>query len=175
METDFDRLECPRGGELLLSSFPGLLARRVAPFDRRAAIEAGTAALSAAGATAMITLVETAMLDAFGVPDLGAVAARAGLAWLHLPIADFSTPDTAFLARWREEGRGIHARLDRGEAIAIHCRAGLGRTGTVAAMILVERSLQPREAIAAVREARPGTIETTEQQAWVRALRSASA
>ena len=52
------------------------------------------------------------------------------------------------------------ARLRDGESIVLHCKGGLGRTGMVAARLLVELGCMPEEAIVAVRQARSGTIET---------------
>ena len=52
--------------------------------------------------------------------------------------------------------------------MVIHYRGGLGRTGTVAARLLVEFGMGPEEAIAAVRKARPGAIENAEQEDYVR-------
>lgn len=49
----------------------------------------------------------------------------------------------------------------------MHCRAGLGRTGTVAARLLVEHGARPADAIALVRTVRPGSIETVEQESYV--------
>ena len=62
------------------------------------------------------------------------------------------------------------ARLRDGESIVLHCKGGLGRTGMVAARLLVELGCTPEEAIVAVRQARSGTIETREQEAYVRAI-----
>jgi len=45
---------------------------------------------------------------------------------------------------------------------------GLGRTGMAAALLLVERGIAPEDAIAAVRRARPGAIETRGQETLVR-------
>ena len=53
----------------------------------------------------------------------------------------------------------------RNDGVAVvHCAAGLGRTGTFAAQLLVTSGLTPQKAIAAVRQARPGTIETEAQE-----------
>lgn len=169
-----NRLDCPGGGVLLLSAFPGLSVK-TAPSGRRATIEAGVKAIAAADAKTMITLVEAPTLAQLGVADFRDLVRGAGMNWLHLPIEDFSVPGDAFRERWRRDGPAVHARLDRGETVAIHCRAGLGRTGTVAAMILIERGAAPEEAVRLVRRARPGTIETPEQSDWVAAYRGARA
>ncbi|MGH7084161.1 MAG: hypothetical protein ACREFN_04140 [Acetobacteraceae bacterium] len=49
----------------------------------------------------------------------------------------------------------------------VHCKGGLGRTGTIAARLLIECGRQPHEAMAIVRRARPRTIETPEQETWL--------
>ena len=54
--------------------------------------------------------------------------------------------------------------------VAVHCGAGLGRTGTVVAAYFVTRGLGPREAIVKVRDLRPGSIETVEQERAVEAF-----
>ena len=49
----------------------------------------------------------------------------------------------------------------------LHCRGGIGRTGTIAARLLVEFGFKPADAIALVRRTRPGTIETSAQEQYV--------
>ncbi|MDP7292161.1 MAG: hypothetical protein QF497_08015, partial [Verrucomicrobiota bacterium] len=58
-----------------------------------------------------------------------------------------------------------------GESIVLHCKGGLGRTGTIAARLLVELGMTPGNAILAVREARPGAIETSAQETYVLACK----
>ncbi len=64
----------------------------------------------------------------------------------------------------------VRERLLSGEDVLLHCRAGLGRTGTIAARLLVEFGHDPESAIAAVRRARQGTVENAEQADYVRSL-----
>jgi atypical dual specificity phosphatase len=84
---------------------------------------------------------------------------------LHLPVPDFTAPRLDDLRRFIE-----HAKFHRHEkhAIAVHCGAGIGRTGTLLAAYLVWRGLNAEDAIALVREKRPGSVETEEQEQSVR-------
>ena len=67
--------------------------------------------------------------------------------------------------------RGVAAIADAlasGRRVAVHCGGGLGRTGTLLACYLVSAGCAPDEAIRRVRAARPGSIETPEQEQAVR-------
>lgn len=91
----------------------------------------------------------------------------AGFAFLALPVRDFHAPTPGQLDAAVEF---IERTVDSGGACAVHCGAGLGRTGTVAAAWLVRRGRGAAEAIAEVRRRRPGSVETREQEAAVAAF-----
>jgi ADP-ribosyl-[dinitrogen reductase] hydrolase len=120
------------------------------------------------GASTVVTLIEAHEFDLLQVQPLGDCVQRHGMDWLHLPIVDVSAPDMRFERGWLDCQRTLHQRLDQGERIVIHCRGGLGRTGLVAGVILVERGLSPEAAIKRVRDARPHAIETRRQEDYVR-------
>jgi hypothetical protein len=148
----------PEGeGALAITACPGRWADLAEDFAR----------LRAAGASATLTLLGDAELAALGVPGLGAAARAAGLSWWQVPLTDFGVPGPAFRARWTALRATLHRILDGGGTLHLHCRAGLGRSGTVAALLLVERGWQPKGAIAWVRAHRPGAVETAGQQACV--------
>jgi ADP-ribosyl-[dinitrogen reductase] hydrolase len=108
-------------------------------------------------------------LTRYGVAGLGAAVAARGMAWLHLPIVDVDIPRAPFEAAWVTAGPRLHGWLREGRRVLLHCKGGLGRTGTIACLLLIEQGMQPDAAIRAVRAARDGTIETPAQVAWVRA------
>lgn len=156
-----DSLAVPGGGLLGMTSCPG---RRDGGGDRDLA--ADLQAIHQWGATTVVSLLEQSEFDLLGVPDLAAQASRR-FRWLWLPIPDGGIPDAAFEARWRSVGPELSARLAAGERVLIHCRAGLGRSGLVAARLLVESGLAPAAAIRAMRAARTGTIETQAQEQYL--------
>lgn len=91
----------------------------------------------------------------------------AGLLSVHIPVPDLTAPterqfDTALdaLQRARQSGMGA----------AVHCLAGLGRTGTVLAGYFVAVGVSPDAAVKKVRSLRPGSIETSEQERAIRDL-----
>ena len=87
--------------------------------------------------------------------------------WFHLPIRDVCVPCGDFESEWIIVGEALRAILRSGFDIVVHCKGGLGRAGMVAARLLVEPGQSPEDAIAAVRAARPGAVETPAQAAHV--------
>ena len=120
------------------------------------------------GASALVSLMEKKEMEWFGVGDLPAKAAGLGLVHYHLPIADMDVPDERFEESWKSAGENLKDRLLSGESIVIHCLAGLGRTGTVAARLLIELGTDPETAVRQIRKARPGTIQSMVQEVYVR-------
>ena len=117
------------------------------------------AALPELGIKGLVTLTETALTrDAVD---------RGGLEYLHLPVRDFAAPSMEMVEAFVEFVRRV--RTERGGAVAVHCGSGMGRTGTMLACFLVSEGRGAAEAIAEVRRARPGSIETDGQERTVSA------
>lgn len=123
------------------------------------------------GAGAVLTLIEYHEMVMLGVPELGKCIASRGLDWHHLPIVDMTAPGGAFEQAWPKAGRAACDVLKQGGKVLVHCRGGLGRAGTVAACLLVEFGVTPRDAMRQVRAVRSGAIETTEQERYLTAYR----
>jgi len=119
------------------------------------------------GAVVVVTLVTATELADLKVKNLGPAVQARGLQWLHLPIEDVQTPTTEWMAAWSGASPALHEILDRGGKVLVHCKGGLGRAGTVAGLLLVEAEIEAAEAIAQVRHARQGAIETRGQEDFV--------
>jgi ADP-ribosyl-[dinitrogen reductase] hydrolase len=119
------------------------------------------------GAHAVVTLLEPEELKLLKVDSLGREVMRRNMQWFHLPIVDVSIPGARFEEDWKIAGTELCSMLRRKSDILVHCRGGLGRAGTIAARLLVELGMDPAKAIAAVRDVRPGAIETKQQERYV--------
>jgi len=161
-----DEVALPSGGVIGLCHCPG---RRdgAAAWGRDLGLD--LAAIEAWGAAHMLTLVQAREFERLGVPDFAEQAGRARFAWHHVPIRDLHVPETAIAGLWAETERTLVEALERGDRVLVHCAAGLGRSGTVVARLLVDHFGHTADsAIATVRAVRPGTIETLDQEAYVR-------
>jgi ADP-ribosyl-[dinitrogen reductase] hydrolase len=116
------------------------------------------------GAAAVLTLVEQHELDTLRVAGLGDAVRARYMSWLHLPIADVSTPCAVFEEQWHTAGEQLRSLLRSGFNVMVHCKGGLGRAGMIAARLLVELGHEPKSAIAEVRRQRPGALETPAQE-----------
>ena len=89
------------------------------------------------------------------------------LKWIHMPIVDLKTPDQKFMNKWQTIKVLLKNDLIEGKNIILHCMGGKGRTGTIAAILLIEFGEKHEEAIKIVREKRKGASETKKQEEFI--------
>lgn len=124
-------------------------------------------AISQWGAHGIVSLNEAHEFPLLGVEDFAQTVQASELKWFHLPVPDMQPPGDSFSNGWREHGAQILDILAGGNRLLVHCAAGLGRSGMVAAKLLTTFGMQADPAISLVRERRPGAIETQQQEQYV--------
>jgi protein-tyrosine phosphatase len=92
--------------------------------------------------------------------------ANARIEFVSFPIQDrgvpLSVPETRALIEL------LAGKLKTGASIAIHCRAGIGRSALIAACTLTKLGMAPKDALRLIGKARRLTVPDTEEQArWV--------
>jgi protein-tyrosine phosphatase len=135
----------PRGGEFL---YDEVLAWRQA---------------SVATIVSLLEPHEVRELELKAEPSL---CAEQGIEFRHFPIPDRGIPHlrkdvSALIVE-------LHSKLVQGHAVAIHCRAGIGRTGLVAGCLLRELKVPRAEVFHILSRSRGVAIPDTSAQAeWV--------
>ena len=159
------------GGQVGMTSCPGKKDRGYSGTVGAGELDADLEVICAWRADAVITLLEPIEIEMLGMPMLPSLLFCRGIEWYHLPIRDLDVPDRLFEGCWMESGARLREILSEGGRVLVHCRRGLGRTGLVAAKLLVEFGFKPSHAISLIRRVRPGCIETPAQERYVLALK----
>jgi atypical dual specificity phosphatase len=137
---------------------PGELAAMPVP-GRDRSLDQDATFLEQAGIRVLVSLTEEP-------PDADTLATHS-IEQEHLPIQDYAPPT---LEQMNEFVAFVEDEVATGRPVGVHCTAGLGRSGTMAAAYLVSTGTSAEDAITIIRELRPGSIETAEQEDAVRSF-----
>lgn len=138
-------MPCPRGGDALLDEMGAL---RLAGFD------------------VVVSLLADSEIADLDLAEQHTACRTWQMELRRVPIPDMGVPMDSGEA-WGAAG-AIAADLRAGRNVAIHCRAGIGRSSMVAAATMTGLGFTPKEAFSAISRARGLPVpETPAQLAWV--------
>ncbi len=117
------------------------------------------------GITDLVSLLEWHEELDLGLEGERAAAEAAGIRFWSFPVPDRSVPSD--LAAFRTLVTALASRLEQGRSVAVHCRAGIGRSGILTAAILVNLGEEASRVFEVISEARGLEVpDTPEQVAW---------
>ena len=144
--------------ELKIENKPSSFLLTPCPGTKEVSLTDSLKQLKKAGAKAVLSLMLAEEMEKFGVADISEKCKELGLEWFHLPIEDDHAPEEAFSVAWDKNRNRILELLEQQGAVAIHCRGGTGRTGLIAAQLLIETGMPLKEAVEAVQTCKPRSL-----------------
>ncbi|GMR20649.1 MAG: hypothetical protein BMS9Abin36_1245 [Gammaproteobacteria bacterium] len=114
-------------------------------------------ALQRVGVTRLICLQEQKPVD----PSMLSDYAITGMA---MPIPDMGAPTVTVALNLCEQ---IAQLMSNGEVVAVHCKAGIGRTGTILTSQLIWEGMKALDALEKVRRIEPRWVQSEEQVAFL--------
>ena len=160
------KIEIPgHKASLLLTAFPGRTSANTFSVKKMVSV---FSLLEKERCSHFLSLVEDDEFDNYCCKAvLEAEAKKRLINWVHLPIGDMDIPKNDTLYGLNKIRPQLLEAINRDLSIAIHCMGGLGRSGTIAAIILADLGIPLQSAIDRVRQFRPGAIETKAQENFV--------
>jgi protein-tyrosine phosphatase len=118
------------------------------------------------GVDVLVSLLTRTEVEEWDLQELETLCRQNGIEFLSFPIGDRDVPRA--VERFRDLVETLRARLTDGKAVAIHCRAGIGRSSLVAASTLVLMGVDVGTAFARLAKTRGCPVpDTEEQRAWI--------
>jgi atypical dual specificity phosphatase len=146
-------------------NFPGRIFRSPMPFSRFDLDEAW-AYYQREEIGLVVVLTEQQEYLVYSQRDLPEFYRENGLEVFHVPVPDFGIPED--LESWSHGLETAVKAAKNGTNVAVHCLAGIGRTGTFLACLAKEYlDMNGDQAILWVRESLPGAMENRRQEGFI--------
>jgi protein tyrosine phosphatase (PTP) superfamily phosphohydrolase (DUF442 family) len=129
-------------------------------------LESEVVGLKSMGIGTVVSLIERDEIRELHLSDEKQLCEEYGITFIHFPIPDRGVPKSVEALKAMVES--LSAKVTAGEAIVIHCRAGIGRTGLIAACVMLHLGYPFKNIFATLSKARGVNVPDTDIQiAWV--------
>lgn len=134
----------------------------IMPCPKAEQLSDGLSRLSQMGINKVVSLLETEEAVRLGAAMEGQLCEQLGMTFEQFPIRDRRTPDKP--AKFRQLVNKLHDELHSGQNIAIHCYAGIGRTGLLAGGLLLTEGMSVNDAVELMSDTRGHNMPQTQEQ-----------
>jgi protein-tyrosine phosphatase len=122
--------------------------------------------LSLIGVNILVSLLTADEVYELGLKEEHKICHSHGIQFLSFPITDRDVPSS--VAETIQLSQFLLTQIIRGKKVAIHCRAGIGRSALMAACILVCSGIEPQRAYEIIAKSRGLKVPDTEaQKQWL--------
>jgi protein-tyrosine phosphatase len=119
----------------------------------------------ASGVDLVVSLLEQEEVSELGLQRESELCRASGIEFISFPIPDRGVPEAQPTL---EMARSIADGIAGGRSIAVHCRAGIGRSSIIAACAMICSGIEAEKALASIKAARGLIVpDTEEQRDWV--------
>lgn len=148
----------------------GALVLTPCPGTKGVDLEASLVQLKEQGVEAIVTALDNTELENKGVAQLGEATEKLGMQWFQIEIEDDCAPGDDFAVKWQQASYVLHQVVDNGGKVAMHCMGGSGRTGLLAAHLLLEKQWPLSDIVKEVQALRPGAFTKPVQVDYINAV-----
>ncbi|WP_286272274.1 phosphatase domain-containing putative toxin [Thalassotalea hakodatensis] len=146
----FDTLTLESGGKFIFTPCPG---------TQSVNLQQSIEQLRSEGVTTLVSLMYDDELVTLDAHSIGQVCQAQNLTWLQMPIKDDDAPNDDFMRAFSQHITRIINSINKGEAIAVHCKGGSGRTGLVIALFLIHLGYDKAQIVDMVQLIRPKALQ----------------
>ncbi|MGM7739083.1 phosphatase domain-containing protein [Yersinia enterocolitica] len=150
----FDILTLDNGAKLIFTPCPG---------TKGVSIVDSLKSLKEAGAQAVITMMTMAELTEKQADTLPSLCAELRMDWYHLPVEDSCAPEEPFAQAFAQQKAILLGLVESGVTMVIHCHGGSGRTGMMAAILMLELGYAPAQVKSQIQLIRPKSLTSPVQ------------
>ncbi len=147
-----------QGAGLVLTPCPG---------TKGVSLQDSFSQLKAQGVAAVVTALSDEELQQAQVEGLGEQVEQLGMQWFQLVIEDDCAPNDNFQLGWKAVSPKLYQLLENNHKVALHCMGGSGRTGLLAAHVLLEQGWALDDIIREVQALRPGAFTKSVQVEYI--------
>lgn len=150
----FDILTLDNDAKLIFTPCPGTKGVSVAD---------SLTSFKEAGAQAVITMMTIDELIENKADALPSLCAESGMDWYHLPVEDGCAPEVPFVQAFALQKAILLDLIESGATMVIHCHGGSGRTGLMAAILMLELGYAPAQVKTQIQQIRPKSLTSPVQ------------